>query len=42
MEAFKDKGRLSKMVAQIPVKVIMNDNAALLGAAYRAVELLNE
>jgi glucokinase len=42
MEAFKDKGRLSEMVAQIPVKVIMNDNAALLGTAYRAVELLDE
>jgi len=42
MEAFKNKGRLSEMVAQIPVKVIMNEKAALLGAAYHARELLHE
>jgi len=42
MQAFKDKGRLSEFVGQIPVKVIMNDGAALLGAASRAAELLNE
>ena len=42
MKAFKDKGRLSGIVAQIPVKVIMNDMAALLGAAYHATELLDE
>lgn len=42
MEAFKDKGRLSEIVDQIPVKVIMSDRAALLGAAYHARELLNE
>lgn len=40
MEAFKSKGRLSEIVAQIPVKVILNDRAALLGAAYRAREIL--
>jgi glucokinase len=39
MKAFKNKGRLSEIVAQIPVKVIMNDTAALLGAAYHATEL---
>jgi glucokinase len=33
MKAFKDKGRLSPIVAHIPVRVIMNDRAALLGAA---------
>jgi glucokinase len=42
MEAFKDKGRLSEFVAHIPVRVIMNEGTALLGAASRAVELLNE
>jgi glucokinase len=42
MKAFKNKGRLSEIVSQIPVKVIMNDRAALLGAAYRAAELLDE
>jgi glucokinase len=40
MQAFKDKGRLSEPIAQIPVKVIMNDRAALLGAASRAMDLL--
>ena len=42
MEAFKDKGRLSEIVSHIPVKVIINDRAALLGAAYHAMELLPE
>jgi len=40
MEAFKKKGRLSNVVAQIPVQVIMNEKTALLGAAYRAMQLL--
>jgi len=40
MKAFKDKGRLSRIVAQIPVKVIMNERTALLGAASRAMALL--
>ena len=40
MKAFKDKGRLSRIVAQIPVKVIMNERTALFGAASRAASLL--
>ncbi len=40
MKAFKHKGRLSRIVAQIPVKVIMNERTALLGAASRAMALL--
>ncbi|MGB7573269.1 MAG: glucokinase [Thermodesulfobacteriota bacterium] len=40
MKALKDKGRLSRIVAQIPVKVIMNERTALLGAASRAASLL--
>ncbi len=39
VKAFKDKGRLSRIVAHIPVKVIMNEKAALLGAASRAASL---
>jgi glucokinase len=39
MKAFKDKGRLSRIVAQIPVRVIMNERTALLGAASRAMAL---
>jgi glucokinase len=40
MKAFKDKGRLARIVAHIPVKVIMNERTALLGAASRAMALL--
>jgi len=40
MKAFKSKGRYSGMLAHIPVKVIMNDRAALLGAAHYAMKLL--
>jgi glucokinase len=42
MEAFKNKGRLSHVVAHIPVKVILNEKTALLGAASRATDLLKE
>ena len=42
MKAFREKGRLSGFLAHIPVKVIMNEGTALLGAASRAVGLLNE
>lgn len=40
MEAFKDKGRYSKMMEEIPVKVIRNERAALLGALSHAMDLL--
>jgi glucokinase len=40
VKAFKKKGRLSHIVAHIPVKVIMNERTALLGAASRAMALL--
>ena len=33
MEAFTAKGRLGPLLATIPVRVIMNDDTALLGAA---------
>ena len=42
MKAFVDKGRYSDVLGQIPVKVIMNDRAALLGAAAHATGLLEE
>jgi glucokinase len=35
---FLDKGRLSRIVEATPVKVILDDRAALLGAARRAAE----
>jgi len=37
MLAFTAKGRLSPLLENIPVKVILNDRTALLGAARRAV-----
>ncbi|MGQ9508402.1 MAG: glucokinase [Thermodesulfobacteriota bacterium] len=40
MKAFKDKGRYSDLMAQIPVKVIMNERTSLLGAALKAREML--
>ena len=33
MKAFTDKGRLSSLVASIPVRVILDDKTALFGAA---------
>jgi len=40
MQAFADKGRFSTLLAQTPVRVILNDKAALLGAARIATERL--
>ncbi len=37
MKAFTDKGRFSDLLSQIPVRVILNDRAALLGAAVCAL-----
>ncbi len=39
MNAFKNKGRLTSIVQRIPVRIIMNDRAALLGAATYAADL---
>lgn len=36
MEAFWSKGRFKSLLSQIPVKVILNENAALIGAAHFA------
>jgi glucokinase len=38
MEAFRAKGRLSDLMARIPVHVILNPKAALLGAAQHGLE----
>ena len=42
MRAFVDKGRYADFVAAIPVQVILNDRAALRGAAYYAAHRLDE
>ena len=39
MKAFTDKGRYKKLLTNIPVRVIMNPKAALLGAASVAAQL---
>jgi glucokinase len=39
MQAFRRKGRMSGLLAQIPVHVILNPKVALLGAAYHGLEL---
>ena len=38
MRAFKDKGRMSALVSNIPVRVILDDKTALYGAARCALE----
>ena len=40
IEAFNNKGRLSAMMPHFPVAVILNDQAALLGAAHCALKNL--
>jgi glucokinase len=33
LEAFFDKGRMRTLLEDIPVKIVLNDDAGLLGAA---------
>jgi glucokinase len=40
MEAFTDKGRFSELMRKIPVRVILNERAALLGAAISGFNML--
>jgi glucokinase len=42
IEAFRAKGAMSELVAKMPVKVIMNAEAGLLGAAVYAQEMLSQ
>jgi glucokinase len=41
MTSFTNKGRFSQFMTRIPVKVILNDRAALMGAAFYALHALN-
>lgn len=41
LRAFRDKGRLSDLLAEVPVRVILDPKAALYGAARRAAETLS-
>jgi glucokinase len=42
LEAFAAKGRLRPLMEAIPVRVVLNDRAALIGAARHAAEVLAE
>lgn len=42
MTAFLDKGRFRELLSKVPVRVILNDKAALLGAAWCALQNLSE
>lgn len=41
MQAFSDKGRVSPLLADVPVRVVCNINVGLIGAAMRAAQLLD-
>jgi len=41
VESFLNKGRMDKALRLVPVKIILNDKTALLGAAYRGAQLEN-
>jgi glucokinase len=40
LEAFTAKGRMRDLLGAIPVRVVLNDRAALLGAARHGADLL--
>jgi len=42
LAAFRDKGRFAELMASIPVHLVLNPRAPLLGAAQVARELLQE
>lgn len=42
MKAFTAKGRFKELLSKMPVRVILNDKAALLGAAWFAVQEIGE
>ena len=42
LDAFLNKGRMRPLLEAMPVKVILNDRAALFGPALRAAQLANE
>jgi glucokinase len=42
MKAFRDKGRSKGLLEKIPVRVVLNDRAALLGAGQLAFEIIDQ
>lgn len=41
MKAFQDKGRFKGLLEKIPVRVVLNERAALLGAGHLAFEIID-
>ena len=41
MDAFRNKGEMADLVARVPVRVILNPDAGLLGAAVFAQSMLD-
>jgi glucokinase len=41
IQSFNEKGRLSRVMQTMPVRIILNDQAALLGAARYALDRAN-
>jgi glucokinase len=41
LKAFTAKGRFAEFLSRVPVRVVLNDKAALLGAAHAAFQTLN-
>jgi len=37
--SFADKGRLSSVLSKIPISIVLNEDAPLLGAAYQALQI---
>ncbi|HTM11223.1 MAG TPA: glucokinase [Verrucomicrobiae bacterium] len=42
MRAFIDKGRYAELLARVPVQIVLNDEAALRGAAYYGAHYMQE
>jgi glucokinase len=42
LESFRGKGRMADLLDRVPVHVILNPKAALLGAAYAGLGLIGE
>jgi glucokinase len=42
MEAFADKGRFEGLLKRIPVRVILNERAAMVGAAACAFQAMEK
>jgi glucokinase len=42
LKAFRDKGRFASLMQEIPVHIVMNPSAGLLGAVHEARRMLQK